>query len=1062
MFSKIFIDRPKLAIVISIVMVFAGALCIKFIPIAEYPEIAPPTIMVIGSYPGASSEEIADTIASPIEQEVNGLEGMQYFSSESNDDGSYALTITFKSGTDDDIAMVNVQNAVRRAESKLPAETTAIGIRIIKRTSDMLGVYAFFRDPKKSHISLQELGNFLRTTVRDEIARIDGISQAEIMGASDYSMRIWLDPMKMSALGISPAEVSNAIRQQNVQAAAGAVGAENSSDFLQLKVNALGRLKNKKEFEDITVRVSSDGRMVKLRDIARVELGAEDYSWSAQGTVYAKDPLALDIPLSEKVITPLVSMSIYRNSDANAIQVVDQANAKLKELEKFFPEGVICRLMYDPTEYIRTSMEEIFWTLLLTLGLVVAITYLFLQNWRATLIPALTIPVSIFATFAVLYPLGFTLNLLTMFALILVIGSLVDDAIVVTENVIRLMDEEGLSPYDASVKGMQQITGAVIATTLVIVAIYAPIGFYGGMVGTIYLQFSVTMCTALCFSTVNALTLSPALCALILKPTPKKRFSLFAPFNWVLNGSRNIYLFCTGFLVRYWFVTILLFGGVLWLNYHFFMKLNSSFLPEEDKGALLVAIELPPGATLNRTREATKQFFELVKDLPGAEDVLLVEGFSFIGGKGENQGLGIIKLRDWDSRTTPELQIGAIRQEVQKRVSAIPSARVVVMQPPAIMGLGASNDVSFMLQAREGQTPAELETATRMLMMKLNNKEIAPHIAMAYSQYNASSPQLYLDIDRDKAEMMGIPISRIFSTLQSKLASVYVNDFNLHGFSFKVKIQSDQTDRRTISDVEHINIQNDDGDMVPLSSFAELRYVVGPRTLTRFTQNISAKFFVSGLPGVSSGQVMHEIQKVVTNDFKGYSVAWVDLSYQEQGNEGKIVILMCLALAFAYLFLVGQYESWTMPLSVILSVGFATLGALIGLILCGMSLSIYAQLGLIMLVGLAGKNAILMAEFSKQARESGDSIYDAAQNGARVRYRAVLMTAYSFVIGVVPMVIATGAGAGSRRAIGVTTFAGMVLASVVGIVFVPPLYALFQRMRELVNPMKPKKPDTPS
>ena len=1041
MFSKIFIERPKLAMVISIVLVFGGLLCVRYIPIAEYPEITPPSIMVIASYPGASSTEIQDTIAAPIESEINGVEDLEYFNSECNNDGSLMVSLTFKSGTNDDIALVNVQNAVRRAEPKLPAETTAIGIKIIKRSSDILGVYSFQVDPKKSDMSVVELGNYIRVNIRDELARVNGISQVELMGASDYSMRIWLDPMKMSALGITPDEVSGALRQQNVQAAAGSVGSENSSDAVMLKVNALGRLNSPKEFANIIIRTDTkDGRIVRLSDIAKVELGAEDYAWDARESG-----------------VPTVAMALYRQSDANAVNVIDTANETLAHLAKFLPEGVHYEMVYDPTDYIRTSMKEIFWTLLLTLALVVAITYLFLQNWRATLVPTLAIPVSLMATFIILYPLGFSLNLLTMFGLILVIGSLVDDAIVVVENTLRIIDEEGLPPKEAAVKSMNQITGAIIATTLVTVAVYAPIAFYGGMVGTIYIQFAVTMCIALCFSTVNALTLSPALCGLLLRPTTKPRFDVFAPFNWVLNGSRSIYLFFTGFLVRFWPVTILLFGGVLYANYYLFTKLNSSFLPEEDKGALLCAIELQPGATLHRTRQATEKFYEAVKDIPGVKNVLTVNGFSFVGGKGENQGLSIIGLDDWDNRQTPETSIVAIKNEALKRTAHIAEAQILVLQPPAIMGLGTSNDVSFMLQAFEGQSPEELETATRTLMMLLNDKSKCPDIAYGHSSYNASTPQLYLDIDRNKAQMMGIPIGRIFSTLQSKLASLYVNDFNLQGLSFKVKMQADLMDRSTIADIEHINVQNNNGDMVPLSSFATLRYTVGPRVILRFNQKASAKFMVAGLPGVSSGEVMRRIQQMVDENLKGYQVCWVDLSYQERGNEGKIVTLMMLALAFAYLFLVGQYESWTMPISVILSVAVATLGALIGLHYCGMSLSIYAQLGLIMLVGLAAKNAILMAEFSKQARESGMSIYDAAQSGGRVRYRAVLMTAYSFVIGVFPMVVATGAGAGSRQAIGITTFSGMVLASIVGIVFVPPLYALFQRMREVVNPMKFEK-----
>ena len=1037
MFSKIFIERPKLAMVLSIFLSFAGLLCIRYIPIAEYPEIAPPTIMVIANYPGASATEIQDTLAAPIESEVNGVEDLLYFNSQCNNDGSLMLTLTFASGTNDDIALVNVQNAVRRAEPKLPAEVTAMGIKILKRSSDILGVYAFQIDKTKSKMSTLELGNYLRMNVRDELARINGISQVEIMGASDYSMRIWLDPMKMAALGVTPDEVAAALRQQNVQAAAGAVGAENSNDCIQLKVNALGRLKTVSEFENVIVRTTADGRMVKLRDVAKVQLGSEDYAWDAKENG-----------------EPVVALSLYRQSDANAIGVIDTANAKLKELSKFFPEGVYYRMVYDPTDYIRTSMKEVAETLVLTLILVVAITYLFLQNWRATLIPTLAIPVSLLATFIFLYPLGFSMNLLTMFGLILVIGSRVDDAIVVVENTLRIIDDEGLPPKEAAIKSMNQITGAIIATTLVTIAVYVPIAFYGGMVGTIYIQFAVTMCIALCFSTLNAMTLSPAMCALLLRPTTKPKFDVFLPFNWALEGSKKIYLFFTSFLIKWWPVTIILFAGICYANYHYFSNLNSSFLPEEDKGALLVGLELPPGATLARTREATNAFYNSVKDIPGVRSVLCVNGFSFIGGKGENMGLAIVGLKDWSERTTDATSITAIRDEVVKRTAHIGSARIIVMQPPAIMGLGSSNDVTFMLQDREGRTPEQLEQATYMLMGLLNNKKLCPDIKTAYSSYNASTPQLYLDIDRQKAQMLGIPVNRIFTTLQSQLASLYVNDFNLQGYSFKVKLQSDLLDRAGIADIESISVQNNSGKMVPISSFATLRYVVGPRVVERFDQRIASKFMVGGMPGVSSGEVMNRIQEVVDKNLKGYQVCWVDLSYQERGNEGKIVMLMGLALIFAYLFLVGQYESWTMPISVILSVALATLGALLGLHLCDMSLSIYAQLGLIMLVGLAGKNAILMAEFSKQAREEGQSIYDAAQNGGRVRYRAVLMTAYSFVIGVFPMVVATGAGAGSRQAIGITTFSGMVLATLVGIVFVPPLYAVFQRMRELVNPMK--------
>ncbi len=1029
MISRIFIERPKLAMVISIVIMFAGYLCMQYIPVAEYPELAPPTISVWASYPGASSEEIANTIASPLEQEMNGLENMMYFQSESNNSGSYQLSIKFKPGTNADTAQVDVQNAVKRAEAFLPEETRKLGVDIMERSGDMLGVFVFSK-PGASREDIVAIGNFLRGNVRDELARIDGISQVEIMGASEYSMRVWLNPDKMSAMNITPEEVQTAIRNQNIQAAAGNVGAEGASNVLQYKVNAQGRLKTADEFKNIIIRMeSSTARLVRLSDIGEVELGSENYSWSALNNG-----------------EPAIMMALYRNSDANAIEVIDAAKAKLQELEKFFPEGLEYHMGYDPTQYIRSTMEEIWVTLAVTLLLVVAITYLFLQNWRATLIPALTIPVSILGAFIFLYPLGFSMNLLTMFALILVIGSLVDDAIVVVENTIRILDTENLSPKEATIKSMHEITGAIIATTLVVVAIYAPIAFYGGMVGTIYMQFSVTMCVALCFSTLNALTLSPALCALLLKKTEKPKWDFFKPFNILLEGSRKIYLGVVKLLVRRMIITALLFGGVLAANYFLFEQTNTSFIPDEDKGALFVALEQSQGATLNETETAIKDVTARVIDVPGIKEVTAVAGFSFFGGMGENLGLCIVALDDWEKRGTPETQIGKINETVTALTSSMPGSNVRVVQPPAIMGLGVAGGVTFMLQAREGQSPQELEAAANQLMMALNKeKEI---FQIAFTTYNASTPQLYLDVNREKALAMGIPPSRIFSTLTTQLASTYVNDFNLDGFTFKVKIQSMPEYRSALNTIDQLTVMNNEGKPVPVSSFATIRSTLGPRVVTRFNQYISASFQANAVPGVSSQEAMLYIEDYVDKNLPGYKVEWTDLSLQERQNDGKVLTLMMLALAFAYLFLVGQYESWTMPLTVILSVAFGSLGALLGLKYFGMPLSIYAQLGVIMLVGLTGKNAILMAEFSKQAREErGLGVYDAALDGASLRYRAVLMTAWSYIIGVFPMVIATGAGAGSRLAIGHTTFWGMLLATLVGIAFVPSIWALFEYIR---------------
>ena len=1040
MFSEIFVKRPKFALVISLFLIIAGMVCVFQLPVAEYPEISPPTVVVMAVYPGATAQEIADTVAAPIESEINGVEDLIYYSSTSDNAGNYNLTMTFKSDADANMAYVNVNNAIKRAEHSLPSVVVNNGLFVYKRSNDILGVYVVTSD-NPEHTPLF-LSNYVSVHMRDAISRIPGVGYAVVFTDMTYSMRIKMDPLKMRALGVSAADIRTAVSNQNIQAAAGAVGTELSNDEMQFKIVAQGRLKEPAQFEEIIIKNGKNGQQVRLRDVATVELGSENYT----------SPAYFDGK-------PTIPLAIFKLSNANALEVINKVNAEMEKLSKGFPPGMKYTLGYDSTNFIRVTMKEIVTTLLLTFILVVAITWAFLQDWRATIIPSVTIPVSLIGTFIFMRILGMSINTLSMFALILVIGSVVDDAICVTESCVRMIQEEGLSPREAAIKTMKQITGALIATTLVVVAVYAPIGFYGGMVGKIYAQFAVTMCIALCLSTLNAMTLSPALCALVLRKQKEPR-GLYKVFNTALDGTRSFYLGFAKLLVRRGVLTLIIFGAILSCNYFLYKMLPGAFIPAEDKGALLCDVVLPPGATIKRTEDSLLQIQEIVGKTKGVKHMLFVPGRSLTSGQGENLGLAIIELEDWDKRKSPELQITAIQQQLKAECAKqIPDAEVQFFVPPAIQGLGATGGVSFALQATTDQNAQELDRAKELLLAKIRGQKTVfkgkeyPKAMYAFSSYDANTPMLHLDINSDKAEAMGVPIKLIYSTLQSQLGSDYINDINKFGKTYKVKAQAAELFRNNPNLLSQYYVTSNRGKQVPLSALVTPRWTLGPRQVERFNMFPAANVNVQSMPFVSSGEMMNLIQGIVDKDFAkdGYQLSWTQMSYEEQQNQGQIIYLLILALTFSYLFLVAQYESWTMPLSVILSVGTATLGGLLALICFKMPINIYCQLGLLMLIGLTAKSAILMAEYSKQERDEGKDITEAALNGMRLRFRSVMMTALSFVIGVFPMVVATGAGAGSRRSIGITTFFGMLLASIVGVMFIPCLYAVFQRMAEWTN-----------
>ena len=1023
MFAGLFIRRPRLAAVISIVLFVAGAICAMRLPVAEYPEVAPTTITVRATYPGASSGDLAEAVAIPIEEEVNTVENVLYFSSTSDNGGNYSLLVTFRPGTDGDMALVNINNAVKRAEANLPREVTALGVQVTKESSDMLCAVAI-HSSNPQH-TLTDVSTFASTHVKDELARIGGVSSVLIQGERRRAMRCWLDPDRMRSLGMTVSEVSAAIASQNLEAALGSVGSELSGREMQFKLVGDGRLRTAADFEKIVIRNSEgDAAMVYLRDIAKVELGAESYS---EACSFCGEPGVLVV--------------VFKQEDGNAVEIVGEINSTMKAIERTMDDGLKWDIAYDPTAFVKESMEEIVTTLVETFLLVVLITWLFLQSWRATVIPLLTIPVSLVGTFFFMHLLGMSINTLTMFALVLVIGSVVDDAICVTEACMTKL-AEGKKPLDAAVETMKEIVGALIASTLVVLAVYAPIGFAEGMVGTIYLQFSLTMCIALVISTIAALTLAPALAGALLRP-PRPPRGFFAWFNSGFDRFRDLCARVSRLMIRFLPVTALLFAAVLAADVLIFKSLPSEFVENEDKGLLFADVTLPSGTALVRTGEVVAEVGRRLRTIPGVAATTELPGSSFVSGAGENLGSVIILLKPWEERGD-----GEGITEVQERAIAIcediASARVDAFVVPPIAGLGAAGGISFRLMALAGQSERALADAAAKLGAALQTTGKALYVVSAFE---ASTPMLKFELDRDLAEQMGVKTADVFSSLQAQLGSQYVNDFTSGGKNYHVNLQADRASRATVDQLQSLHVPGFAGAQVPLLSVGRFRWTVGPRQTERFDLRPSATFQTQAAPGLSSGELMDEIDRQVAALGPEWGVAYTDLAYQERHNSGSIVYLLALAVLMGYLFLVGQYESWTVPLPVMLSSAVSLLGGLIAIAVSGLALNIYCQLALLMLVGITAKSAILMAEYAMQKEEEGLSVGEAAIEGFRRRFRSVQMTVLSFVIGVVPLLTAAGAGANARHAVGVATFFGMLTAALIGMLFVPPLYVLVRPRR---------------
>jgi multidrug efflux pump len=1037
-FSRFFIDRPIFAGVLSTLIFVAGLLSLPALPISEYPEVAPPTVVVRAQYPGANPKVIAETVSTPIEEQINGVEGMLYMSSQATTDGLMTLNVTFRLGTDPDKAQQLVQNRVAQAEPRLPAEVRTLGITTIKSAPDLTMVVHLLSP--NGRYDMTYLRNYAVLNVKDRLARIEGVGQVQLFGSGDYSMRIWLDPQKVAERGLSASDVVREIRAQNVQAAAGVVGASPSEVGLdlQLSINAQGRLRTEEEFGEIIVKNGTNGEVTRLRDIARIELGAADYS--------------LRSLLDNK---SAVAVPIFQSPGSNAIQISDNVRKMMVELKQNMPDGMDYSIVYDPTQFVRASIEAVVHTLLEAVALVVLVVILFLQTWRASIIPLIAVPVSIIGTFAVMHIFGFSINALTLFGLVLAIGIVVDDAIVVVENVERNI-EQGLSPKDAAYQAMQEVTGPIIAIALVLIAVFVPLAFITGLTGQFYKQFALTVAISTVISAFNSLTLSPALAALLLKShdAPKDALTrgmdrllgwFFRRFNRAFHRSSGAYSGGVKRVISRRAVVMVAYVALIGVTYGLFKSVPGGFVPGQDKQYLVGFAQLPDGATLDRTEEVIRRMGDIALKLPGIESAVAFPGLSINGfTNSSNSGIVFVTLKPFDERKDANLSAGAIAKQLNGKFAAIQEAFIAMFPPPPVAGLGTIGGFKLQIEDRAGLGYDALNDATKAFIAKAS---AAPQLAGLFSSYQVNVPQLYADIDRTKARQLSVPVTSVFDTMQIYLGSLYVNDFNKFGRTYSVRVQADAKFRARADDVGLLKVRSDTGEMVPLSALLKIRESAGPERAMLYNGFLTADLNGGAAPGYSTGQAQAVVEKIAAETFpKGIAFEWTDLTYQEiiAGNSSLVVFPVALLLVF--LVLAAQYESLTLPLSIIMIVPMGLLAAMSGVWLTKGDNNVFTQIGLIVLVGLSAKNAILIVEFARELEFAGRTPVQAAIEASRLRLRPILMTSLAFIMGVVPLVISTGAGSEMRHAMGVAVFSGMIGVTAFGIFFTPMFYVLLRAL----------------